>query len=752
MRNVILILAGSLLLQAARAQEKRQDPIQITDSSTDGRETRTRNLSEVTLSATRFSENKKFLAQQVFGIGSRQIENANQPTTADLLSQSGQVLVQKSQLGGGSPVIRGFEANKVLIAVDGIRMNNAIYRGGHLQNVISMDNESMERVELLFGPSSVMYGSDALGGVMSFYTRNPEITKEKTISAGASARYASACDEMHVHADLKTGSARFATYSSITFTRFGDLRQGKRKYDAFPLWGNDSFNIETINGADTLIRNPHPEKQSPTGYDQYDAVQKFLFYSGTVRHLVNLQFSTTNDIPRYDRLSEVGSTGLHKNAEWYYGPQQRFLAAWQLDLKKSAWFDQARIIPSFQDILESRHNRSFGSTSLKNRNEHVKVISLNADFTKKGIKSEWTYGAEWNHNDVDSRANAEDIITGSSQPLDTRYPDGGSRTMQGALYASLIHKLNTHWVLNAGTRLSISSLISKFDDTAFFPFPYREIRQKSRAVTGNIGIIWLPGHDWKYSVLISSGFRTPNVDDLTKIFESNAGNLIVPNPELKPEQTINYEAGITKVWNGSWQATVTGWYTDYKNILTSDTGTFNGQSVVVYDGVPSRVMTTVNKSKARLYGASLNLEGDLNKRFYFRSSVNYTRGRIREAAGDYPLDHISPLFGKIAVGYRTKSFTGEIFTLFNGKKDSSDYNLRGEDNALYSADPVRGFTPAWTTWNVKMTLKINELISIQCAVENILDRYYRVFSSGISGPGRNFTFTMRAKLPQGRVH
>ena len=85
--------------------------------------------------------------------------------------------IQKSQLGGGSPIIRGFEANRVLLVVDGVRMNNAIYRSGHLQNALTVDANALEIVEVVFGPSSTIYGSDALGGVVHFYTKKPEFSK-----------------------------------------------------------------------------------------------------------------------------------------------------------------------------------------------------------------------------------------------------------------------------------------------------------------------------------------------------------------------------------------------------------------------------------------------------------------------------------------------------------------------------------------------------------------------------------------------
>ncbi|MCB0457504.1 MAG: TonB-dependent receptor plug domain-containing protein, partial [Flavobacteriaceae bacterium] len=133
-------------------------------------------LDEVIVSANRFQESQRDVAQPVQVLNAKKLSFLNQQTSADVLQSSGNVFVQKSQMGGGSPVLRGFETNKVLMVVDGVRMNNAIYRGGHLQNVITLDNSMLDRLEVVFGPGSVVYGSDALGGVMHFYSKNPSLS------------------------------------------------------------------------------------------------------------------------------------------------------------------------------------------------------------------------------------------------------------------------------------------------------------------------------------------------------------------------------------------------------------------------------------------------------------------------------------------------------------------------------------------------------------------------------------------------
>jgi len=154
-------------------------------------------LEDVVISASKFREKRENVAYQIQSLDIKQIKNANASTTADLLTVNQGITIQKSQLGGGSPIIRGFEANRVLLVVDGVRMNNAIYRSGHLQNALTVDANALEIVEVVFGPSSTIYGSDALGGVVHFYTKKPVFSKnDKTYyKTNAEVRYGSAAND-----------------------------------------------------------------------------------------------------------------------------------------------------------------------------------------------------------------------------------------------------------------------------------------------------------------------------------------------------------------------------------------------------------------------------------------------------------------------------------------------------------------------------------------------------------------------------
>ncbi len=705
-------------------------------------------LNEVVISANRGQESASQVAQPIRVLSRSELRFMNQPTLAEVLQQSGQVLVQKSQLGGGSPILRGFEANKILMVVDGVRMNNAIFRGGHLQNSITIDNAVAERVEIALGPGSVMYGSDALGGVIYVQTLSPRLGSSgtPTINANGFVRYSSAMQEKTAHADWNVGFRRWALTSSVTASDFGDLRQGKQRNADMGTLGLRPTYAGYEDKADVQRVNPDPTVQVPSGYKQIDLLQKVLFQpNDRTKHLLNVQFSTSTDIPRYDRLSETNAQGMLSHAQWYYGPQKRLLTAYSLTQSfSSGMADELHLIAGYQAIEESRHNRRFGNYGLQHRTERVGVWTLNADLKKKLTPNHTLrYGLEGTYNAVNSSAYRENVQTGKIDPLDTRYPDGGSTTQSLAGYASGTIGMSTRSTLTYGARYAYNRLAARFNDKTFFPFPFDDITQQSGALTGSLGWVTRLSGKWQLSGSLASGYRVPNVDDLAKVFESVAGTLIVPNPTLKPERTYTLDAGIRRQFAERVTLEIDGFYTLYTNAITTQPGTLNGQSQVVYNGQPSRIVTQTNAQRARLYGVNAQLAVNLTSSLTLFGTATYTRGRIRTDTTGYPLDHIPPLYGKGGLRLTVKQFRAEANVLFNGWKRLHEYNPVGEDNLVYATP--QGM-PAWQTINLRASYQANRYLQIQASLENILDRNYRVFASGISAPGRNLVLTLRGTL------
>lgn len=692
-------------------------------------------LEELVISSSRFDEEQKDIPRRIVAINSRQIQYMNQPTTADLLQQSGHVFVQKSQLGGGSPVIRGFEANKVLLVVDGIRMNNAIYRGGHLQNVITLDNAILDRAELIFGPGTVVYGSDALGGVMHFVTKEPMPVDSGVKSTGSAyLRYSTALNERTGHLDFSLSGKRFGSLSSVTFSDFDHLRTGHIRQEKYGDWGKRLWYVSNIDGKDSIIQNPDPNQQIQSAYSQLDVLQKFLFrQSNRISHVVNLQLSNSSNVPRYDRLTQTRN-GLPRFAEWYYGPQTRMLAAYQLRINDLGFADLGRVTLNHQQISETRYSRQFNKPGLQAQEEQVLVYGLSADFTKKLNKHEFRYGLEANMNEVKSKGSITDIYNRSVSPGISRYPSGGSGMDFYAAYLSHSIEWNEKWIAQSGIRYTQTMLNAAFTDTMFFAFPFTSINQNNAALNGTAGISFLPDTESKISLAISSGFRAPNVDDLSKVFESVPGNLIVPNPSLKPEYTYTAELNYAGTISDRLHLHAGAFYTLYQQAITTQPGNYKGLDSIVFEGVNSRITQPVNASEAYVYGFNSSLQIEFTESIGLEASINYTYGRIQTDTLPYPLDHIPPIFGRTSIKYQRKGIRAEVFSMFNGTKKLADYNLVGEDNISYATSDGM---PAWYTLNVRGSWAINRHWRIQLALENILDTHYRLFASNISAPGRN---------------
>lgn len=701
---------------------------------------------ETVVSANKSTEKRKDVAQKIQVIRAAEIQFQQQTSMADVLANSGSIFVQKSQLGGGSPIIRGFETNKVLLVVDGIRMNNAIYRGGHLQNVLTLDQANLDRVEVLFGPGSVIYGSDAIGGVMSFQTKKPVLSTSDQLLVRSSAymRGFSAGAGYAANAQVNVGNTRFASLTSISCAQFGDLRQGKNRSEAIGNLGYRPWYVAQFNGADSMVVNADSSLQVGSGYKQYDVLQKFSFVQkpGVIHHL-NLQLSNSGNIDRYDRLTLL-SGSKPKFAEWYYGPQFRLLAAYTLELTKAtSFYDNARLVLAYQGIEESRIDRRFQKASRNHRIEQLDIFSLNVDLMKKWGPHELRYGAEAYLNQVKSTAFAENISTGLQTAIDTRYPDGGSAMQGAALYASHTYEVSKKLIVNDGIRFSQVALQAQFNDQTFFPFPFSLIQQNHLALNGNLGLIYMPVPKLRITLNGSTAFRAPNVDDLTKVFESVPGSVVVPNPNLKAEYAYNAELGLQYQFMKKSTFGFNLYQTYLTNALTVQNGTFNGTDSVLYDGQMSQVLTTTNAGNAYVRGFEAFLQAQLTNSLQLSGTYNYTFGRILTDSIPYPLDHIPPAFGKLSLKYKKHKLQVEGFALYSGWKYLKDYNLVGEDNFAYATP---NGMPSWYTLNLRANYNINNQLSVQVACENITDQNYRMFASNISAPGRNFMLTLRGNF------
>lgn len=696
------------------------------------------NLEEVVITGSKVAEKKDDIPQQIDLVLSGRITQLSPQTSADAIAKTGAAYVQKSQQGGGSPVIRGFEANKILLVVDGVRMNNAVYRAGHLQNSITTDPNMMERIEVLKGAGSVVYGTDALGGVIAFYTRRPMLSDSAGVqpSLKAFVRYASANEGKTVHGSLNLGGKKWASLTGITLNDFGDLRSGARDIKNYPGFGNCYYYVKRIDGQDVVLENSDPLIQRESGYKQLDFLQKFLFVSGKGdQHTLNFQLSTTSNISRYDRLQTFAGS-KPRFAEWYYGPEGRILISyeWQKGLKKW-WADLARLTPAVQLIEESRNDRALGKDILNSLVDRLKIYSVNFDLFRELGSHELRYGAELVHNSLNSTGTAENITTSEKTASLSRYPNGTYSTA-GVYFSHSVKLLNGRLHISDGMRFSSVLLDVKFD-SRFFDTNLLDLRQKSNSQNLFLGGVATLPANFRLSAMFSTGFRNPNIDDSGKTFVTNENDLTIPNPDLRPEQVFYREVGLTKNFGEAGYLSTTAFVSNLNDAIVVRPFQFNGQDSMEYRGNRYRTLAKVNTGKARIWGISGNAHFKLHRDLTLQGNISYTKGR--DLNQDTPLDHISPLYGMGSLAYEKNQWQFEVYYLFNGWKKIEDYAPDGEDNLKYATPDG---TPAWHTWNFRASWQLSKRFRVQAAVENLADLRYRTFASGINAPGRSYILSL----------
>lgn len=765
---------------------------------------------------------------QIERITSKDIRLNNSQTSADLLEKNGNLFVQKSQMGGGSPIIRGFEANRVLLVVDGVRMNNAIYRNGHLQNSITIDPAILEQAEVIFGPGSLTYGSDALGGVVHYRTRDPQLAlgtnEELVLKTNASMRYSYANSEKSFHIDFNQGRKKWGTLTSFSIVDYDNLIAGGKRPAAFPEFGLQKFysaNVLDPTRREKKANEQNPNKQWGTEYGQIDILQKIKFQPSDNLYFVgNFQWSTSSAIPRYDNLVDtVSSANDLKWIEWFYGPQQRILGSIKARILDQSFFDRGTVIASFQKVDEDRFQRKWANNWRSASLVDVYVYSLTADFDKFLDEEErltLSYGLDIAHNDVQSDAFEVYVHRGSQQgdlvrqgdDIITRYPSQGSRMTTYGAY------VNTKWkskdkVLTAegGLRYSQVNLAGFFgeNDPIAWPQNYIDgIRLNNDAFTFGAGLT-ANKNGWQLRLLTASAFRSPNIDDFAQIREKN-GFITVPNTELRPEESLNFEATIGKQFGKiatdrsdgkkrgvSLYISATAFHTNLKNALVRQNFALpDGSNTLFKDEEILEVQANVNATNAIVQGFSGNLVFRIADKLTLESNINYTGGENRFRADVQgiavdtivPFGHIPPLYGNTSLTLNLGKWTISPVVRYNGRKRPNQYavasaRLDSDGNIFLRRDGTSDnidYTPfglidangdpclsnlgeedpncslgyagslAWTTYNIYTEYQFNERFSLNLSLENITDLHYRPFSSGISAAGRNFIIGLRGSF------
>ncbi len=706
-------------------------------------------LDQIVVTSTRWNQPKIEVPAKITTISPQEVAFQNPQTAADLLSISTDVSVQKSQQGGGSPRIRGFSTNRLLYVVDGVRMNTTIFRTGNLQNVISLDPFAIENSEIMLGPGSVIYGSDAIGGVMNFQTLTPEfsVTDKPYFKGSAVTRYSTANGEQTAHFDINAGWKNFASVTSITTYDFGDLRMGRFGPDKYLK----PFYVERANNTDMAVINPNPLMQVPNAYSQVNLMQKLRYAPDDNWDIqYGFHYSTTSDYPRYDRLIRTKKLNVPKSAEWNYGPQVWIMNNLSINNNsENLFYSQMSIRLADQYFEESRLDRNFNDKIRRSRVEKVDAYSVNFDFLKNfGEVSGLYYGIEAVINEVKSVGTDIDITTDSSKVGSSRYPQ--STWSSYAAYLTYKYNVMESLTLQAGARYNQFGIDADFtNNLPFFPMPVAKTSLNKGSLTGSLGFVFNPSEDWSLAGNFSTGFRSPNVDDLGKISDPDSGLVVVPNPDLDAEYAYNGEISIAKTFGDFLKFDLSAYYTYLDKAMVRRNFTLDGQSRIFYDGDTCQVQAIQNAASANVYGIEFGLEIKLPAGFGISSRINYQKGEEELDDGTTSsLRHAVPWFGVTRLTYSHDKLNMQLYGMYSGERTPEDMPEEELSKThMYIIDKNGNpYSPSWFTLNFKAQYQLTDIFSVIAGVENIADKRYRVFGSGIVAPGRNVFVSLKANF------
>ncbi len=666
-------------------------------------------LEDVVVTASRAERDLLDLPESVSLVSSREIRERNSKTSAEALHEETGVFVQKTNHGGGSAIIRGLSSNQILLLVDGIRLNNSVYRLGNHQYLTTVDNQMLERIEVVRGPTSVLYGSDALGGTINLITQKPRrIDQDKTFDLQSFLRYATADQEKTVRGEATTGSNRLVINTAFSLKQFGDLRRGN-------------------NGGDPKISG-HDLVQSPTGFEAVDVNFKLIAdlskgQNVTVAH----QSSNQTNVPRYDKYHY---NGYHR---WVYHPQKRALS-YAIFEKTTGLnlFDVLRANISLHSQREGRITQKEEASSIQQELDNVYTQGVGVSGVKELGRHRLATGGEMYRDRVSSKRHFVDYQSGEEDHDPRgRYPDGALYQSIGFYLQDEI-RINNQLLTKIGFRYSNYSTEFNLTNIEGSVSPFS---QTFTNWSGAIGTVLKLSRFLSLNLNVAQAFRAPNLSDMARLGESKGDVYEVPNTGLKPEQLLNTDLGL-KVSSPTLRFSTTIYRSDITNIITSDNATYSGSDTVMINSEIFKVKMKRNLGEAFIHGAEFAFDYSLSKTLTLRSNLTSTTGK--NTTLHEPIGGIPPLFGLAGIRWSRARLFLDGFVRFASRQE----RLSSDD----IDDPriPEGGTPGWFTVNFRWGVTVGQSFILQISLQNVLDQNYREHGSGMNGPGRNLVLSLKA--------
>lgn len=610
--------------------------------------------------------------------------------SSDWLKEQAEILLQKTNLGGGSPIIRGMSGNRILLMLDGFRINNSIFRLGLNQYLNTIPAGQLSQIEVLSGPSGTQYGSDGLGGTVHLRSGNP----------------------------LVDGTPGY-TYRGFTSTADGtQIHQlaGLQRKGRWGVQGHISWSdLANLEAADPV------GEQVPTGYQAWDGSLNFALDLGANRSLrFTNSLSRADEVPRTDRIQSG------RDLRWDYDPQiLRTHTIRYEGQHHSPIYDYVDLGLAYFVQEEGTKRISTRSPDVQEDTlTKVNTAQIAATFSKVMGSISWNYGFDAQLDGIDAAGLTIDLTDGSETSQPGKFPNDGHYQGIG-LFAIGEWTLAPSHSVQLGMRQSWVAIKGTLADPVGFSELDNERFTPSLSWRGRFT-------DWLWTTSVTQGYRTPNLEDAFSVGFSSLG-FDAPNPALGPEFVWNYEVGAR--WHGTrgaWEATV--YHSRFKDLIERVPGSYLDATEI--QGEPVFVLDNVGR--AEVNGISLSGLYQLNSNLEISGDVAWTRGTQTDR--NEPMTRIPPLRGNTAMNGQWRDHLLSLVATWAQRQDRLSPNDMGDTRI------PEGGTPGYAAFHLRYARQLSPRIHFRAAVENLLDKLYKSHGSGIWEPGRRLTLEINARF------
>ncbi|MFP4054791.1 MAG: TonB-dependent receptor [Phycisphaerae bacterium] len=671
-------------------------------------------MPEVLVTATR-SETELFTAPHaayVVPMDSFRMNRQYRTTTTALEDVPG-VMVQKTAHAQGSPYIRGFTGFRNVMLLDGIRMNNSIFRDGPNQYWNLVDKYTIDRLEVVKGPASVLYGSDAIGGAVNAVRRRPEgYGKQLDWYRQLYARVSTAERSYVGRGEINATTSKLGILVGGTWRDYGDVDGGggvgPQAWTGYGVCSGD-VRIEYLPDADTTWTFAH-----------YQVYQDDAWRTHKTTHGISWEGTTIGNERR--RILDEGHTLT------YVRYQKRNMGS---------FIDEMQLTASVQTLHERRFR-----TRNDGRGDHqgidVTTYGLGMQFLTPGSFGQWTYGLEWYHDEVDSfrhdyRADGSFRRSRIQGPVgdDARYDLLG-------LYVQNRMPVGEKVELILGGRYTYARADA---DSVQDPDTGNRIgiSEDWDSLVGSARLNWYVDRDEHWNVFggVSQGFRAPNLSDLTRLDTARSNEIETAAPGLDPEQFISYEAGV-KAQYDNFTAQAAYFFTDVNDmIVRTPTGNVIGGNNEV---------TKKNAGDGYVQGVELSARYRFHPEWTAFGQFAWTYGEVETyptsgpVTREEPVSRLMPPTGQVGVrwDHPKKKLWLETVVTVAGK---ADHLSTGDQSDIQRIPP--GGTPGYSTIDIRGGWRVKDDLDLWAGLENVTNEDYRIHGSGVNEPGINFIVGMK---------